>query len=138
SADTRASLFTSEARVFRPAPRRTAVRYLRERLLVLRAAPPPVPGLSQDRRSDHADGHRPAHAPIASIAPASGRRDPFREENTEGGWEMQTAETLARRGGLFQLLDESAQPRLLRFCDDEEVHTDTLRSAPAHRGILNF
>ena len=51
---------------------------------------------------------------------------------------MQTAETLARRGGLFQLLDESAQPRLFRFCDDEEFHTDALRSAPAHRGILDF
>ncbi len=51
---------------------------------------------------------------------------------------MQTAETLARRGGLFQLLDESAQSYLLRFCDDEEFHADALRPAPAHRGILDF
>lgn len=50
---------------------------------------------------------------------------------------MQT-KRLGQRDGLFQLLDESAQPGLLRFCDDEEFHANTLSPAPAYRGILNF
>jgi hypothetical protein len=51
---------------------------------------------------------------------------------------MQTREALVRGGAFFQLLNESAQPRLFRFSYDEEFHTDSLRPAPTHSGILDL
>ena len=58
-------------------------------------------------------------------------------KNTKGVGEMQSVGGLAGGRSVFQLLNESAQPRLLGSCDNQEFNPDALGPAPADRGILN-
>ena len=51
---------------------------------------------------------------------------------------MQTRTALVRGSGFLQLLNESAQPRLFRFRNDQKFHANTLSPAPADSGVLDF